>query len=194
MTVAILKYNAGNVASVQNALGRPGVDSVITDDPEVIRAADKLIFPGVGEASTAMSFLCERGLDVLIRSLTQPVLGVCLGMQLMCTHSDENDTPCIGIFPATVRLFESGEMKVPHTGWNTIEDSSPALFHGVPENSYVYFVHSYYVSLSEYTSSVCRYGIEFSAALEKDNFYGVQFHPEKSGTVGEKILENFLRI
>jgi glutamine amidotransferase len=195
MIIAIVKYNAGNIASVQNALGRLGVDSVVTDDATALRTADKVIFPGVGEASTAMQYLRERGLDEVITSLTQPVLGICLGMQLMCSHSEENDTTCLGIFPNEVRRFADGELKVPHMGWNTITDLRPPLFNGVAEGSYVYFVHGYYVELlPEHTSATCGYGIDFAAAVQRDNFYAVQFHPERSGDTGQRILENFLKI
>lgn len=195
MNIAIVKYNAGNIASVQNALGRLGVESVVTDDADALRAADKVIFPGVGEASTAMQYVRERGLDDVIASLTQPVLGICLGMQLMCSHSEENDTACLRIFPNKVRRFADGELKVPHMGWNTITELKPPLFDGVAEGAYVYFVHGYYVEvLAEDTTAVCRYGVDLAAAMQRDNFYAVQFHPEKSGDVGERILEKFLKI
>lgn len=194
MRVAIVKYNAGNTVSVANALHRLGVKPVVTDSPDELRAADKVIFPGVGEASTAMSYLRKRGLDAVIKSLTQPVLGICLGMQLMCSYSEENETDCLGILPHRVRLFESDSLKVPHTGWNRITNLNSPLFYGVSEGSYVYFVHGYYVEPGVETTAVTEYGNEFSSGIDLDNFYAVQFHPEKSGEVGERILENFLRI
>ncbi|MEJ7622924.1 MAG: imidazole glycerol phosphate synthase subunit HisH [Pyrinomonadaceae bacterium] len=194
MKVAILKYNAGNVASVQNALERLGVETVVTDDVEVLRQADKVIFPGVGEASTAMKYLRDRELGEAITSLTQPVLGICLGMQLLCAHSEENDTRCLGIFPNRVRQFANTKLKVPHTGWNTISGFSSDLFAGIAEESYVYFVHGYYVETSEGSAAFCNYGRDFAAAIEWSNVYAVQFHPEKSGSVGARILENFLKL
>ena len=194
MKVAIVKYNAGNIESVKNALNRLGVDSVVSDDAEVLKSADKVIFPGVGEASTAMEYLRERNLDEVIKSLTQPVLGICLGMQLLCDYSEENDTKCLGLLPYKVRLFESEDLKVPHMGWNTISDLKGELFESVAEHSYVYFVHSYYVENGSETIATCDYGLKFSAAIQYKNFYAVQFHTEKSGEVGEKILENFLGI
>jgi glutamine amidotransferase len=194
MKVAIVKYNAGNIESVRNALNRLGIDSVVSDDSEVLRSADKVIFPGVGEASTAMEYLRERQLDEVIKSLTQPVLGICLGMQLLCDYSEENDTKCLGILPYKVKLFESDELKVPHMGWNMISDLKGKLFENVAEQSYVYFVHSYYVENGNETAAICDYSLKFSAAIQYENFYAVQFHTEKSGEVGEKILENFLGI
>lgn len=194
MNVAIVKYNAGNIASVQNALGRLGVESEVTDDADVLSRADKVIFPGVGEASTAMQYLRERGLDKLIKTLTQPVLGICLGMQLLCSYSEENDTDCVGIFKNRVKRFATSELKVPHMGWNTISDLQQPLFAGLDENAYVYFVHGYYVETSNESTAICNYGGDFAAAIGHDNFYAVQFHPEKSGTVGEHILENFLQL
>lgn len=192
MRVAIVRYNAGNTESVKNALKRLGIRPVITDDPAALRSADRVIFPGVGEASTAMDYLRRRELDRVIRSLTRPVLGICLGMQLLCDYSEENDTPCLGLLPYRVRLFRPAGLKVPHTGWNRITDLTGALFERVPEQSYVYFVHSFYVERGERTAATCRYGVEFSAAVEYKNFYAVQFHPEKSGGIGERILKNFL--
>lgn len=194
MSVAIVKYNAGNVRSMANALSRIGVDAVITDDPIELRRASHVIFPGVGEASSAMRYLRERGLDKVLGSLTRPLLGVCLGMQLACAISEENDTRCLGKIPESVRRFTSSELKVPHIGWNTITGLSSPLFDGVADGSYVYFVHGYYVETSERTIATCSYGVDFAAAIREDNFYGVQFHPEKSGAVGQSILENFLRI
>ncbi len=194
MKVAIVKYNAGNVESVKNALNRLNIAPVLTDDAETLKSADKIIFPGVGEASTAMRFLRERNLDELIKSLTQPVLGICLGMQLLCEFSDENETQCLGILPYQVRRFESENLKIPQMGWNNIFDLKSNLFKDVAENSYVYFVHSFYVETGAETIAVCDYGAKFSAAVNHKNFYAVQFHAEKSGAVGERILENFLKI
>ena len=207
MEVVIIDYNAGNIRSVENALKRLNVEPVITADKQLIRHADKVIFPGVGEAATTMSFLQERGLDVLIKSLTQPVLGICLGMQLMCRYSEEGATNCLGIFDTEVKRFESlrHEDKVPHMGWNTIYNlqnnmkvmdggmkPGSCLFKGVADNSYVYFVHSYYVPVNDYTVATTDYIQPFSAAIQKDNFFATQFHPEKSGSIGEQILKNFL--
>ena len=194
MKVAIVKYNAGNVESVKNALNRLGVEPVLTDDAETLKAAERIIFPGVGEASTAMNYLREKGLDEVIKSLAQPVLGICLGMQLLCEFSDENDTPCLGILPSRVRRFESDSLKIPQMGWNNIFELKGDLFAGVAENSYVYFVHSFYVETGKETIAACDYGLNFSAAVNHENFYAVQFHTEKSGAVGARILENFLGI
>lgn len=194
MKVAIVKYNAGNTASVANALTRVGVDTVITDDPETLTSADKVIFPGVGEASTAMRYLRERGLDIVIPSLTQPVLGICLGMQLMCAFSDENETECLGILPYRVKRFVSKTLKTPHTGWNRIGQLRSPLFEGVDEGERVYFVHGYFVETGADTTAVTGYGMEFSAGLNRENFHAIQFHPEKSGDVGARILSNFLNI
>lgn len=193
--VAVVRYNAGNTASVRYALERLGAGSLVTDDPEELRAADRVIFPGVGEASTAMRFLRERGLDRVIRSLTRPVLGICLGMQLLCGRSEENDTDCLGLLPERVRRFDPAADKVPHMGWNRISVPDEDLFRGVPDGSYVYFVHGYYVESGEATTAVCRYGgVTFSAALRRGNFRAVQFHPERSGAIGETILRNFLAL
>jgi len=192
--VAIVKYNAGNTASVANALVRLGVEPVVTDDADDLRAADKVIFPGVGEASTAMKYLRERGLDEVILSLTQPVLGICLGMQLMCETSQENDTECLGIVPYRVCRFEFDTLKIPHTGWNRITELNSPLFEGVADGERVYFVHGYYVETGDSTTATCEYGQKFSAAIGRDNFHAIQFHPEKSGAVGERILTNFLKI
>lgn len=190
--IAIIKYNGGNVNSVQNALSRLNADSLITDDPEVIRNADKVIFPGVGEASSTMVSLTEKGLDRIIPTLTQPVLGICLGMQLMCKNTEEGNTDGLGIFDINVKKFPAGNI-VPHMGWNTISGLRSDLLSELNENDF-YFVHSYYCELSEYTTSVCDYILSFSASLQKENFYGVQFHPEKSGKVGNEVLRNFLKL
>jgi glutamine amidotransferase len=194
MQIAIVKYNAGNVESVKNALNRLGIEPILTDDAEALKSADKVIFPGVGEASSAMKYLRERNLDATIKSLRQPVLGICLGMQLLCEFSDENDTKCLGILPYRVRKFASGALKVPQMGWNNIFDLQSDLFAGVGENSYVYFVHSYYVETGNETTATCDYAVKFSAAVRHENFYAVQFHTEKSGAAGARILENFLKI
>ncbi|GAB1453092.1 imidazole glycerol phosphate synthase subunit HisH [Draconibacterium sp.] len=199
MNIVIIKYNAGNIESVNNALNRIGVEAEITADPDKIRNADKVIFPGVGEASTTMEYLRNNGLDKLIISLKQPVLGICLGLQLMCSHSEENDTLCLGIFDEKVTRFfpKKGEeyvTKVPHMGWNAINNLKSKIFSSEIENQYVYFVHSYFARLGEHTVATCNYITPFSAALHKDNFYATQFHPEKSGTVGAKILENFINL
>lgn len=194
MKVVIIKYNAGNICSVDYALKRLGVEAEISADPEVIRAADKVIFPGVGEAETTMKHLKANGLDKLIKELKQPVLGICLGMQLMCRYSEEGNADCLGIFDVDVKRFlpKQHEDKVPHMGWNTIAKTNSALFNGFDKDEFVYFVHSYYVPVNEYTSAVTDYIHPFSAALHKENFYATQFHPEKSGSVGERILKNFL--
>lgn len=192
MTTAILKYNAGNVESVRNALRRLGVEPVLTDEADVLRSADRVIFPGVGEASTAMNYLRERGLDEVLRSLTRPVLGICLGMQLLCEFSEENDTKCLGILPYRVRRFESDSLKIPQMGWNNVFSLKSLLFESVAEDSFMYFVHSFYVEKGVETIAACDYGVEFSAAVNHRNFWAVQFHAEKSGAVGELILKNFL--
>ena len=199
MKIAIIKYNAGNIESVNNALNRLGVKAEITAEPHKIRNADKVIFPGVGEASTTMEYLRKHELDKLIISLKQPVLGICLGLQLMCSHSEENDTNCLGIFDEKVLRFipKPGEefiTKVPHMGWNAITNLKSNIFSEDIEKQYVYFVHSYFAGLGEHTIATCNYINSFSAALQKDNFYATQFHPEKSGTVGAKILENFIKL
>lgn len=197
MNVVIVKYNAGNIQSVQYALERIGASALVTDDHALIRSADKVIFPGVGEASTAMNYLKSRSLDLLIQELKQPVLGICLGMQLMCKHSEENDTTCLGVFDEQVKLFQpekSEGLKVPQIGWNTISDLSTDLFKDIPENSFCYFVHGYYAAKGEHTIATTDYIQRYSSALHRDNFYGVQFHPEKSAVVGEKILSNFLTL
>jgi len=193
MKVVIIKYNAGNIRSVLFALERIGVNAIVSDDHDEIRSADRVIFPGVGEASSAMKYLKERGLDKLICSLTQPVLGICLGMQLMCAFSEENNTPCLGIFEQKVKLFPSAGLKIPQIGWNNIKQLKSHLFKDVTENAYMYFVHSYYVESCENAISMTDYVIDFSSAVHKNNFYAVQFHPEKSGEAGQKILENFIK-
>lgn len=193
MSVVIINYNAGNVQSVSHALNRLGVEPLLSDNPETIKSADKVIFPGVGEASTAMRFLKERQLDVVIKELKQPVFGVCLGLQLMCKHSQENNTDCLGIFDVEVKKFEP-KLKVPQMGWNTLEKMNSPLFNDLPSEPYVYYVHSFYAQLSSETIAVTDYVNPFSAALHKDNFYALQAHPEKSGKVGEKILSNFLEL
>ena len=194
MKVAIVKYNAGNVESVRNALHRLNVEPVLTDDATVLQTSDKVIFPGVGEASSAMDYLREKGLDEVIVNLRQPVLGICLGMQLLCEFSEENNTECLGILPYKVRKFNDVKLKVPQVGWNNIFDLKSRLFENVEENSFVYFVHSFYVESGAETIASCAYAVDFSAAIQHENFYAVQFHAEKSGAVGEKILENFLKI
>lgn len=196
MKVAVVKYNAGNIRSVDYALRRIGVEPVITSDEAELRNADRVIFPGVGEAATTMAFLQNSGLDRLIKDLHQPVLGICLGMQLMCRYSEEGGVRCLGIFDVDVKRFvsERHEDKVPHMGWNTLMNTNSALFKGFDKEEYVYFVHSYYVPVNEHTAAETRYILPFSAALHKDNFYATQFHPEKSGSVGERILKNFLEL
>lgn len=193
MKVVIVKYNAGNIQSVSFALERLGVDFVITDDKEAIRSADKVIFPGVGEASTTMQYLAENQLDRVIRELTQPVLGICLGMQLMCRHSEENDTTCLGIFDEPVKRFiPEKDLKVPHMGWNNLQLREGWLDPNL-EGMHAYFVHSYYVPVNDHTSAITEYTVPFSAAMHRDNFYAVQFHPEKSAQAGELVLKSFLK-
>lgn len=195
MKVAIVKYNAGNVYSVVSAMKRLGVEPVLTDDASLLRAADKVIFPGQGEASTAMVYLREHGLDSVIKSLRQPVLGICIGQQLMCRHSEEGNTDCLGIFDVDVKRFipQRHEEKVPCMGWNAIIETRSPLMYGL-ENEFVYFVHSFYVPKCDYTIATANYIMPYSAAMHKDNFYSCQFHPEKSGSAGEKILTNFLQL
>ena len=202
MKVAIIKYNAGNVQSVLYALQRLGIDANVTDDHSEIKSADKVIFPGVGHAASAMDHLKERKLDQLIVSLQQPALGICLGLQLLCNFSEEGNTKCLGVFDAAVKKFDESvfqnknlvPVKIPHMGWNTITDLSSPLMEGIADDSYVYFVHSYYAELSKETIATTDYIHPFSAAMHKNNFYGVQFHTEKSAEVGEKILSNFLKL
>ena len=195
MDVAIIKYNAGNVQSVIYALKRLGVDPVYTDDEATLRQADKVIFPGVGEARSTMNYLRKTGLDKIIPTLTQPVLGTCVGMQLMCRYSEENDTECLGIFDVDVRRFPAASgLKVPQTGWNEIYDLRSPLCHGLPEHAYVYYNHGYYAPLCDHTAAKTGYGLEYSAMLRKDNFHAAQFHAEISSAVGSRILENFLKV
>ena len=191
--IAIIRYNAGNIKSVQNAVKRLGYESIITDDPLDLKKADKVIFPGVGEASSAMQYLRERGLDNTIKSLVQPVLGICLGLQLMCRFSEEADTQCLGIFDTDVRLFPPVD-KIPHMGWNNFLTLRGDLFKNISPDDDVYYVHSYYAEISSSTSATCDYILPFSASMTKDNFYATQFHPEKSAAVGENILRNFLEL
>ena len=193
MKIAIIDYGAGNVQSVLFALERLGFVGIVTNDWITIKSADKVIFPGVGEASSAMKMLQESGLDVLIPTLKQPVLGICLGMQLMCKHSEEGNTNGLGIFDVNVVKF-SQDVKVPQMGWNTIFNLKTPLFEGIKENEFMYLVHSYYATLSENTIATTNYELEYSTALQRDNFFGVQFHPEKSGIFGEQILKNFLNL
>ncbi|MFI3285741.1 MAG: imidazole glycerol phosphate synthase subunit HisH [Rikenellaceae bacterium] len=193
--ITIIDYDTGNLRSVANALSRFGAQFCVTDDPKQIMAAEKVLLPGVGEAQSAMCKLQERGLVEVIKSLTQPVLGICIGVQLMCRYSEEGNTECMGIFDSSVRKFSADStLKVPHMGWNSIEKLQSPLFEGVAEGSYIYYVHSFAPELCAETIATTAYGAEFSAALNRDNFYGTQFHPEKSGEVGEKILNNFLRL
>ena len=193
MKIAIIDYGAGNVQSVLFAWKRHGFEGTVTNDWNTIKSADKVIFPGVGEASSAMKMLQESGLDVLIPTLKQPVLGICLGMQLMCEHSEEGNTNGLGIFDVNVVKF-SQEVKVPQMGWNTIYNLKTPLFEGIKENEFMYLVHSFYAPLSENTIATTNYELEYSTALQRDNFYGVQFHPEKSGVFGEQIMKNFLNL
>ena len=194
MKVAVVKYNAGNIQSVMNALRRVGVDPLLTDNPVELRKADRVIFPGQGEASHAMEYLQTHGLDQVIKSLTQPVLGICIGQQLMCEHSEEGNVDCLGIFPAQVLRFhpQKHEQKVPHMGWNQLENVQDPLLEGINEGAFVYFVHSFYVPTTDYTIATTNHILSFSSAMRKGNFMATQFHPEKSGSVGERILTNFL--
>lgn len=199
MKVAIIKYNAGNIQSVTFALERIGITPIITDNADEIQTADKIIFPGVGEASSAMSYLKNNNLDKLIVSLKQPTLGICLGMQLMCNHSEEGNTNCLGIFDSSVKKFDfekqqENTLKVPQIGWNKIYNLNSKLFSGIKENEYMYFVHSFYVEKANDMIATTNYGIEYSSALQKNNFYAVQFHPEKSSDAGQKIIKNFIAL
>jgi imidazole glycerol-phosphate synthase subunit HisH len=191
--IAIVRYNAGNIKSVQNSVSRLGYESVITDNKDDLLAADKVILPGVGEASSAMNYLRERQLDEVIVSLTRPVLGICLGLQLLCLNSEEGNTKCLGVFDTHVKKLPP-EGKVPHTGWNNFTWLQSDLLDGIDANDDVYYVHSYYSGICRYTTAVCDYILPFSAALQKGNFYAVQFHPEKSSTIGEKVMKNFLEL
>lgn len=193
MKTVIIKYNAGNIRSVYFALKRLGIDAEITDDKEKILSADKIVFPGVGEASSAMEYLRKNGLEGLIKSLKQPVLGICLGMQLMGKFSEEGNTNCLEIFDFNVLKFKNVP-KIPHMGWNNLTSFNGNLFRNIDKNPYVYFVHSYYCEKSDYTSAICNYNFDFSAAVQKNNFYATQFHPEKSGDIGSKILKNFIEL
>jgi len=196
MEVVIIKYNAGNIYSVVHALKRLNIEPIVSDDPEIILTDDKIILTGKGEAHSTMNYLCQNKLDILIKELKQPVLGICIGMQLMCQHSEEGNTDCLGIFNAEVKKFIPihHEEKVPHMGWNTIYDTKSPLYEGIKNSEFVYFVHSYYVPICNYTVAKTDYIQSFSSSLQKDNFYATQFHPEKSGKIGEKLLTNFINI
>ncbi len=191
--IAILKYSGGNTRSVENAINRLGFECIITDDPVLLEGADKVIFPGVGEAASAMQYLAAKGLDKVLRSLQKPVLGICLGLQLMCRSTEEGNTAGMDIFDVDVRRFPKDDI-VPHMGWNTIQNNASPLFKDIDANAHFYFVHSYYAPLSQYSSATCGYIMPFCAAMQKDNFYAVQFHPEKSGEAGEQLLLNFLNL
>ena len=193
MRIAVIKYNAGNIQSVIYALERLGVSPLLTDDPETINSADKVIFPGQGEASSAMHYLRQRGLDKVIKNLQQPVLGICVGLQLLCRHSEEGNADCLGVFDLPVKRFPP-HLKVPHMGWNSVHERKGVLFNGLRENATLYYVHSYYAAIGDVTTATNDYILPFSAALEKDNFYAIQPHLEKSGKDGEMILKNFLEI
>lgn len=197
MTVAVVKYNAGNIRSVLFALERLGIKAIVTDDPDVIRKSDKVIFPGVGEANSAMVYLKEKSLNEVITELTQPVLGICLGMQLMCSYSEENNTDCLNIFSGVVVRRFSGPktiLKIPQVGWNTITSLKGPLFESIQEKSYCYYVHSYYAPPGSFTTATTDYIIPYAASMQKENFFGTQFHPEKSAGTGEQILKNFLKL
>ena len=196
MNIAIIKYNAGNIGSVENAVKRLGLTPVVTDQPELITAADRVIFPGQGEAKSTMAYLREHKLDQVITNLKQPVLGICIGMQLLCKHSEEYDTDCLGIFDVDVKRFipQQHEDKVPQMGWNTVEHTSSPIFSGFDKPEFVYFIHSFYAPLCQHTIAQTDYIQPYSSALHKDNFYATQFHPEKSGEVGERILRNFIEL
>ncbi len=197
MRIAIVKYNAGNIYSVVHALKRLGIEPILTDEAEVLAKADRVLFPGQGEATTAMTYLRQHGLDRVIRDLRQPVLGICIGQHLLCNHSEEGNTDCLGIIPMEVKRFvpECSTQKVPQMGWNSIHNLRTPLFKSIDESSYIYNIHSYYVPYSpDYTIATCNYILPYSAALHKDNFYATQFHPEKSGSVGEQVLKNFIEL
>ena len=196
MNVAIVKYNAGNIGSVENAVRRLGLEPLVTDNPELIQSADRVIFPGQGEAHSTMAYLKAHRLDEVIVNLKQPVLGICIGMQLLCRHSEEQDTDCLGVFDVAVKRFmpQRHEDKVPQMGWNTLEDVKSPLFTGFEKPEFVYFIHSFYVPLCDATIATTNYIQPYSSALHKDNFFATQFHPEKSGKVGEKILRNFIEL
>lgn len=196
MKVAIVKYNAGNIYSVVNAMKRLGITPEVTDSPERLMQADRVLFPGQGEAKSTMNYLHEHRLDEVIRGLKQPVLGICIGQQLMCRHSEEGNVDCLGIFDAEVKRFkpQHHEDKVPHMGWNSLSELKGPLFKGIKEGEFVYFVHSFYVPTNSFTTATSDYIIPFSAAMQKDNFYATQFHPEKSGNIGKRILQNFLEL
>ena len=196
MNIAIIKYNAGNIGSVENAMRRLGIEPVVTDDAELIGKADRVIFPGQGEAHSTMEYLKAHRLDEVIVGLRQPVLGICIGMQLLCRHSEEQDTDCLGVFDVDVKRFipQAHEEKVPQMGWNTVEDTKSALFNGFENSEFVYFVHSFYVPTCDWTIATTNYIQPYSSALHKGNFYATQFHPEKSGKVGERILKNFIEL
>ena len=196
MTVSIIKYNAGNIKSVLFALERIGIHAIVTDDIDILKSSDKIIFPGVGEASSAMNYLKEHKLDTVIKNLKQPVLGICLGMQLMCNHSEEGNTSCLGIFDTNVKLFRPSmpNLKVPKIGWNTIYNLKSNLFKDIKENEYMYFVHSYFAELCDEAIATTQYNLEYSSSLQNNNFYGTQFHPEKSSDAGQRILENFIKL
>ncbi len=191
--IAIVKYNAGNITSVKNAVERLGYSCIVTDDETILKLAEKVIFPGVGEASSAMKYLKEKGLDEVIKKLTQPVLGICLGQQLLCQFSEEGNTKCLGIFDVIVKKFEP-KLKVPHMGWNSLSDLKYELYKEISNEDDFYFVHSYYAEISKETTAICDYIVPFSASMQKDNFYATQFHPEKSSNVGEQLLLNFLKL
>lgn len=191
--IAIVKYNAGNTTSVKNAIERLGFSCVVTDDAAILKKAEKVIIPGVGEASSAMNYLKEKGLDEVIKNLTKPVLGICLGQQLLCQFSEEGNTKCLGIFEATIKKFQP-QLKVPHMGWNNISSLDSELYNGISPDENFYFVHSYFAEISKETTAVCNYIVPFSASMQKDNFYATQFHPEKSASIGEKLLLNFLKL
>lgn len=194
--IVIVRYNGGNIQSVDDALKRLGNQALVSDDPEVILSADKVIFPGVGEAKSAMAYLRERELDKVLKSIHQPFLGICLGQQLMCSHSEEGDVECLGIFDEKVKRFQAGDtgLKVPHMGWNCIYDLKGDLYKGIEEKSYVYFVHSYFVEVGKDTVATCDYTQSFTASLQKDNYYSCQFHPEKSADIGSQVLKNFISL